>query len=69
MSPENMDAVDKRQQDEINAEAQRNDKQQRQIDGLRWKSFWMMVVLAINTLAAVAQIAECWKIWQMAGRQ
>lgn len=38
--------------------------QQAQIDHLQSNSRFMFVLVVINTLASLAQILECWKIWR-----
>lgn len=55
-----MDAIDLAQQLQIDGNEKRDDAQQAQIER---QGFIVKALLFINTAAALAQVAECYKIW------
>lgn len=62
-NPLPMDEVDAAQEDRLNANDQTDAAQQKSIDKLEKSQFWMMLMLAINTLASLAQIWEATTVW------
>lgn len=62
-----LDAIDQKQQDELDANKRRDDEQQKQIDRLEWKNFWMSLLVAVNAVASLAQIIEAWCVYTRRG--